>query len=98
MANFSEPINPELLIKLDVQGYEAHVMRGGGKTFRKARACILEVSLDDLYKNQTTFEDIFLLLSKVGFHYHGNLQQTYADDGHVIQVEAVFTKKGQSYE
>jgi FkbM family methyltransferase len=83
---------PEILIKLDVQGYEDRVIRGGTETFSKARASILEVCLDELYENQATFQDISLLLNDLGFHYGGNLAQTYANDGHVIFIDAVFVK------
>lgn len=92
MANLPEPPVPDVLIKLDVQGYEDRVIRGGTETFRKARACILEVCLDKLYENQTTFKDILVLLYDLGFHYAGNLEQVYGDDGHVIYIDAAFTK------
>jgi len=92
MDNLSEPLVPDILIKLDVQGYEDRVIRRGVETFRKARACLLEVNLDKLYENQTTFKDIFFLLYDIGFHYAGNLEQVYTDDGHVIFIDAVFTK------
>jgi FkbM family methyltransferase len=87
-----EGLIPDILVKLDVQGYEDRVIKGGIKTFRKARAFILEVSLDNLYHKQTSFKDIFLLLYDLGFNYIGNLEQSYAHDGHVIFIDAVFMK------
>ena len=45
-------IGPETLIKIDVQGYEDRVIKGGTKVFRNARVCVVEVSLDGLYKGQ----------------------------------------------
>jgi len=92
VVNWPRPLIPELLIKLDVQGYEDRVIRGSTETFRKARACIVEINLDELYKNQATFKDLFLSLDELGFHYGGNLAQTYGDDGHVVFIDAVFTK------
>ncbi|NIO20273.1 MAG: FkbM family methyltransferase, partial [Candidatus Aenigmarchaeota archaeon] len=78
------PPTPEILIKLDVQGYEERVIRGGQKTFSDAKACMVEVCLDHLYEDQSTFKDISLLLYDLGYHYAGNLDQRYADNGHVI--------------
>jgi len=95
MANLSEPVPPDLLIKLDVQGYEDRVIRGGGETFRKARACIVEAGIDSLYENQATFECMVGLFSDMGFQYCGNLEQAYADDGHVIYLDALFVNKVQ---
>jgi len=90
---FPNPLAPEMLIKLDVQGYEDRVIQGGVKTFSIAKACILEVCLDQLYKDQATFKVIFPLLNDLGYSYVGNLNQTYADDGHVIYIDAVFMKQ-----
>jgi len=86
------PPAPDILIKLDVQGYEHKVILGGQETFSVAQACILEVSLDHLYDDQATFEDISSLLYDLGYRYIGNLSQHYAKDGHVIYVDAVFVK------
>jgi FkbM family methyltransferase len=82
----------EILIKLDVQGYEDRVIKGGQEIFSMAKACILEVCLDQLYEGQATFKDISLLLYDLGYYYAGNLNQNYADDGHVISIDAVFMK------
>lgn len=85
-------LTPEILVKLDVQGYEDRVIRGGRETLSMSKACILEIILDELYENQATFRDIFLLLDELGYHYAGNLDQVYANDGHVIYLDAVFIK------
>lgn len=85
------PLIPEILIKLDVQGYEDRIIRGGKETFDKAKACILEINLDELYESQPSFKDISLLLFD-GYNYAGNLNQAFAEDGHVIAIDAVFVK------
>lgn len=92
VANMSIPIHPDMLIKLDVQGYEDRVLRGGTEVLHKARVCILEICLDKLYESQANFKEILLLLYDMGFHYAGNLEQAYADDGHVIYFDAVFLR------
>ena len=47
-----------------------------------------------LYKNQTDFKEIIELLYSLGYKYAGagNLNQTYANEGHVIFIDAVFVK------
>lgn len=82
----------EILIKLDVQGYEAIVIRGGSETFKNAKICILEVCLDQLYEDQATFKDLSSNLFALGYRYVGNLEQFYAEDGHVVFIDAVFMK------
>ncbi|MEM0173177.1 MAG: FkbM family methyltransferase [Sulfolobaceae archaeon] len=66
-------LKPDVLIKLDVQGYEDRVIRGGEEIFRNAKACILEICLDELYKEQANFREIIELLYNLGFNYAGNL-------------------------
>jgi len=87
-----DPLEPEMLIKMDVQGYEDRVIRGGAQTFRGARACILEVSLDDLYENQATFKDLVVSLSDFGYRYAANLAQHYGSDGHAVYLDALFLR------
>jgi len=86
------PLWPDTLIKLDVQGYEDRVISGGPETFRNARACLVEVSLDVLYEKQAAFKDIVLLLDNLGYRYAGNMEQICAKDGHVIYLDALFVK------
>jgi FkbM family methyltransferase len=84
---------PDILIKMDVQGYEDRVLRGGAKVFASARACLLEINLDLLYEKQASFNELVSLLDGYGLSYRGNFHQTYGRDGHVIFVDAVFTRE-----
>ena len=92
IAQLASPLASDLLIKIDVQGYEDRVIRGGMKTLSQAKACILEVSLDGLYQGQCQFRDIFYLLDDLGLHYAGNLDQMVAKDGHVRYLNALFLR------
>jgi len=83
---------PEVLIKLDVQGYEDRVIRGGLSTFAAARVCISEIDFDSLYDGQCSFRDVWGLLDESGFQYRGNLDQTYAPDGHAVFADSVFVR------
>ena len=54
-------LKPEILVKLDVQGYEDRVLRGGPKTLSMAAACVLEVSVDTLYNGPADFRELIML-------------------------------------
>tara|TARA_R100001143_G_C3358323_1_gene133933 strand:+ start:1621 stop:2394 length:774 start_codon:yes stop_codon:yes gene_type:complete len=82
----------DILIKLDVQGYEEHVIAGGQRVFSQASACILEINLDALYKGQAEFKVIVDMMTNLGYRYAGNLTQHYAEDGHCIFLDAVFLR------
>lgn len=92
LDRLNAPPEPELLVKLDVQGYEDRVIRGGQRTLARARVCILEVIIDELYVGQARFLDLLSSLGQLGFIYAGNLEQSYAGDGHVVFIDAVFLR------
>lgn len=89
-------LSPEILIKLDVQGYEDKVIAGGRNVFSKASACILEVSLDTLYEDQADFKGLLMNFDALGYRYVGNLSQVYGEDGHFVYVDAVFSRKPET--
>jgi FkbM family methyltransferase len=86
-------IEGPLLIKIDVQGYEDRVLRGGEQTARKAKVIIAETSFERLYENQPLFGEIHALLSGWGFRYTGAIDELcHPDGGRPLQVDAVFVK------
>lgn len=82
----------DLLVKIDVQGFEDRVIQGGLNTIGRAQACIIEVQSVELYSGQPSFRDIFLLLDSLGFYFDGVLEQFFAADGTTIYFDAVFLK------
>ena len=86
-------LKPEILIKIDVQGYEDKVIAGAPETMGKAKAIIIEVSFRELYEGQPLFETIFGMLSGEGFRYMGNLYQLLSPiDGAPLQADALFVR------
>jgi FkbM family methyltransferase len=92
LAETVASLEPEILVKLDVQGYEDRVIRGASRTLKAARACISEIDFDRLFEEQCMFKEVWELLSGYGFSYVGNLEQVHAVDGHAIFADAVFVK------
>jgi FkbM family methyltransferase len=92
-GSLKKPLVNDILIKIDVQGYEDRVITGGKRILEMAKVCIAEINLDGLYEDQTNFRDILTNLSDLGYRYAGNLNQTYAGDGHAIFVDAVFVRQ-----
>jgi FkbM family methyltransferase len=82
----------EVLVKLDVQGYEDRVIRGAQDTFRQAAAAIVEVNLDSLYDGQARFRDIVDGLDVLGLRYAGSLDQVVDSDGHAVYFDALFLR------
>ena len=85
-------LEKNILLKLDVQGFEDRVLRGAESTLNMCSACIIEINLDNLYKDQADFHDIFTMVHRAGYSYAGNLEQVYDKDGRVVYFDAVFIK------
>ena len=68
-------LKKNLLIKLDVQGYEEKVILGGEKTFAAASALLVETIFEPLYENQWLFDDIHNHFTNNGFKFMGFAEQ-----------------------
>jgi FkbM family methyltransferase len=84
-----------MFVKIDVQGFEDRVLRGGERTIRQASVVLVETSFETLYEGQALFDDIHQRLRSWGFEFRGNLDQAYAAvDGRVLQADSLFVKHG----
>lgn len=81
------------LIKMDVQGLELFVVRGGQSTFKDAHLVFAEVMLTPVYEKQTKMWELCSALHHLGYRYAGNARQSY--NNHVVWVvDALFVKEG----
>ncbi len=88
-----EKLSGSMLVKMDVQGFELRVIEGGENTIKQADACIVEVSIFQLYEDQATFYDIAQAMHRLGFHYAGNVEQSHDATGKAIFLDALFLRK-----
>jgi len=81
-------------VKIDVQGFEAEVIKGGMETIKNANVIILETSFIQLYEGAPLFDDIYVILRDAGFEYIGAYDQlANPNDGMILQQDAIFIKK-----
>jgi len=80
------------MIKMDVQGLELFVVRGGQTTFRNAHIVFAEVILTPVYLEQTKMWELCAALQRLGYRYAGNARQSYRD-GVIWVVDALFVKE-----
>ena len=84
---------PPVLLKLDVQGYEAKVLLGGVKTLRRVDYVVLEASLRPMYDGEVLFLDLVRLMAGYGFRFLrpvGWLVDRKTDE--VLQMDALFER------
>lgn len=67
-----------MIAKIDVQGFENRVIRGGEQTLRQASAIIVELSAYPLYLEQASFSEVNGLLESMGFIFRGTIDQAYS--------------------
>lgn len=88
-----EKLVDNIFIKMDVQGFEDEVIKGGNKIFSKAKVIIVEVSFEQLYKGEPLFHGLYSLLEPLGFKFAGNLKQSVnKKDGRFLQADCIFIK------
>lgn len=87
-------IRSDLVVKIDTQGYEAHVIRGGRETLRKAVGCVVEVQVAELYEGTSRFSEIYEELSSAGFGFCGAFDQRLGRDGNILYFDGLFIRHG----
>ena len=86
-----------VFVKIDVQGYTEPVLRGGERVIRRASAIVAEVSVQPLYRGETTFDQVCALLTGWGFVYRGNVDQWSSErDGRILQCDCLFENMHRS--
>jgi FkbM family methyltransferase len=87
-------LEDNILLKIDVQGYEDKVIRGAKKCLDNIQAIIIETSFTPLYEGQPLFVDIYQMLIEQGFVYSGSLAELKSPlDGIPLQQDSLFIKK-----
>ncbi len=87
-------LKDNILIKIDVQGFEDKVILGGQKTISRAKVVIIETSFAELYEGQPLFGEVYKLLSDLGFKYSGAWDPDFKSplDGRSLQQDSIFIK------
>ena len=78
------------LLKVDVQGAEHLVFRGGVNVLSKTEVIYVEVSFKRLYKQSSDFSDIYSLLDKEGFLLKDIFPGHRSERGELLQANAIF--------
>lgn len=90
-------VEREVLMKIDVQGYELNVLKGATNFINQYLPLIvLEISFADLYENEPAFEEIYDFMRALDYRFTGTLDQLYSpDDGAILQADVIFEKNNR---
>ena len=93
----SAELIPDVLFKLDVQGFEDRVLDGAMRVLATSEVVIVEVSFEHLYHEQASFEDVYERLRNAGFSFNGVWAQlVHPKDGRILQADAIFLRSSSS--
>lgn len=83
-----------ILVKIDVQGYEEKVLAGGGDTVGQATAVIVETAIKPMYENQWRFDNVYRYFTERGFVFLGFTEQVMMKTtGIPLYADSIFVKK-----
>lgn len=80
------------LLKIDVQGAEHLVVRGGKNALRRTKMVWTEVSFKPLYESSSTFIDIYHALQELGFKLMEISAGFRGPDGELLQADTLFER------
>ncbi len=88
-------LDKPVLLKLDVQGYEAKVLAGGRQILSRTKWVVAETSLRPMYEGEPLFLDLVEMMKGFGFRFLrpvGWLKEPHS--GEIIQIDALFERIG----
>jgi FkbM family methyltransferase len=87
-------LEKNILVKIDVQGYELEAIEGAKKILADAKIVILEMSFLKIYENQPLFHDVYEKMYNLGFRFRGSLaQMLHPVTDEIVQTDAIFVKE-----
>lgn len=88
-----------MLVKIDVQGHELAVIRGGRATLARCDRVMLECNFAPLYAGQPTFNQLYDELRSMGFLFDGFISPLrHPQSLELLSADAVFYKPLKSVE
>ena len=90
-------LSGKILLKIDTQGYEKHVIGGGGQTIPRVMGILMELPVIHVYAGEWEFHEALKYMSDAGFvpaqiqavGYHGK------DNVSAVDFDCLFRPRGQ---
>lgn len=86
----AQDIQPQALLKLDVQGYELQALQGCGGLLGAFQYVYAECSFIELYDGQALADEVIAWLRARGFRLRGVYNLVYGADGRAVQGDFLF--------
>ena len=87
-------LEPPILLKLDVQGYEAITLQGGVETLQQVNYVVIETSFKPLYEGEMLFMDMVHLMEAHHFRFLRPIGWlSNPENGEILQMDALFVQQ-----
>lgn len=94
LDNYADMIEGVALLKVDTQGSEMEVLKGGRSVLSRFSAVMLEVSWQELYKGVPSFDDLNVFLEGFGFqHSYRADAMKHPETGVLLQSDEVWERE-----
>jgi FkbM family methyltransferase len=84
-------VRDQIFVKIDVEGFDMEVVKGGQELLRRARAVIIEIAIPDSPDGRPGFRDFIDTMHALGYMYRGNLAHGFVN-GVAHLADAVFIR------
>ena len=78
-----------LLMKIDTQGTELTILKGGIETLKRTKLILIEMNNHHLYKNSCQYHEVDAFLRQQGFELK-DIYVTYRDKGNMKEYDALY--------
>lgn len=83
-----------ILLKIDVQGYELHVLEGARMTLENVQHVLVETCFVPMYQGEPQFDKVFAFLAGMGFSFVAPLSILWEEStGKALQMDALFERR-----
>jgi len=82
-------------IKIDTQGSELDILRGGKEIVQKAQYVLLEVSIEEYNSNAPLYDEVISYMNSIGFDDNQVIEEHKNNQGGIFQVDVLFTRKAK---
>lgn len=87
-----EPLARPCLMKIDVQGLELEVLKGGTATLSQVDEALIECSFMELYEGQAMADEVISLMLDAGLRLAGVFGATTDSEGRMVQADFFFRR------
>jgi FkbM family methyltransferase len=92
------PLEEAIFLKMDVQGFEMHVLRGAAATLPRLSVIMCEVLFEGLYEGQADFREMLNFLAERGFRFLEFAdERRLAPHNQMVYADAVFVRDDLRY-